>query len=173
MAGERILVIDDSQQIREFIVNYVLKPNGFQIDSARDGREGLRKAIGTLNPDLIIIDYVMPKLNGIQVMQALIGRQLFIPTILITSHGSEQVAVQLFRLGVRDYLIKPFTAEELLSTIEHALTEARLRRERDALNIDLIEVKRQLEERVHDLNVLQEISQSVTAMITGKSVLPL
>ena len=171
MPGERVLVIDDSQQIRDFVVNRILKPNGFEVDSARDGNEGLRKALAAPPPDLILLDYEMPGLNGTQVLEALRNQQIYIPTLLITSHGSEQIAVQVFRLGVRDYLIKPFTAEELLEAVEHALSEARLRRERDSLYANVLVVQRQLEVRVRDLHVLQEVSRSVTTMITHSDML--
>jgi len=164
-SGERILVIDDSDEIRNFIVDHVLKPNGFQADIARNGEAGLGKALTAPYPDLICLDYEMPKMNGIQVLQALHEKKSNIPVILITSHGSEQVAVQVFHLGARDYLIKPFTVEEMLASIERALAEARLRRERDTIFANFIDTNRELESRVRDLSVLHRISHSITALL--------
>lgn len=164
-SGERILVVDDSAEIRKFISESILKPNGFQVDIASDGAEGLRKALGTPAPDLIFLDYEMPKLSGIQVLEALREKRSDIPVILITSHGSEQIAVQAFQLGLRDYLIKPFTVEEMLNSISHALTKARLRRERDTILNNFVETNRQLEERIRDLSVLHKISHSITALL--------
>jgi class 3 adenylate cyclase/DNA-binding response OmpR family regulator len=171
MPGERILVIDDSQQTRDFVVECVLTPHGYSAQIARDGAEGLRKAIETPPPDLIILDLEMPKMTGVQVLQALREKRLNIPAILMTFHGSEQIAVKVFRLGVRDYVIKPFNEQEMLSAIEHALTEARLRRERDALTTRLIQVNRQLELRVRDLNALHGIGRSVTALLDHEGLL--
>jgi class 3 adenylate cyclase/DNA-binding response OmpR family regulator len=171
MSDERILVIDDSQQTRDFVVNYVLVPNGFQPIVARDGAEGLRRALETPPPDLIILDLEMPKMTGIQVLEALRDKHLNIPAILMTFHGSEQIAVQVFRLGVRDYVIKPFEVEAMLSAIERALTEARLRRERDALTTRLIQTNRQLEARMRDLTALQGIGRSVTTLLEHEGLL--
>jgi CheY-like chemotaxis protein len=64
MSSEQILVIDDSQQTRDFVVGYVLTPNGYHVQVARDGAEGLRKALETPPPDLIILDLEMPKQIG-------------------------------------------------------------------------------------------------------------
>jgi len=171
MSGERILVIDDSQQTRDFVVEYVLTPHGFCVEVAHDGAEGLRKALATPAPDLIILDLEMPKMTGVQMLEALRDKRLRIPAILMTVHGSEQIAVQVFRLGVRDYVIKPFAVEEMLAAIERALTEARLRRERDALTTKLIQTNRQLELRVRDLNALHGIGRSVTALLDHEGLL--
>jgi class 3 adenylate cyclase/CheY-like chemotaxis protein len=171
MSGEQILVIDDSQQTRDFVVGYILTPNGYKADVARDGAEGLRKAQGNPPPDLIILDLEMPKMTGIQVLEALREKRLNIPAILMTFHGSEQIAVQVFRLGVRDYVIKPFAVEDMLAAIERALAEARLRRERDALMTKLIQANRQLGLRVRDLNALHGIGRSVTALLDHDGLL--
>ena len=164
-SGERILVIDDSEQIRNFISQQVLKPYGFVVDTARDGEAGLQKALSAPFPDLICLDYEMPKLNGLQVLQALYDKQSKIPVILITSHGSEDIASQVFHLGARDYLIKPFAVQDMLEAVTRALAEVRLRRERDAILENFIETNRELETRVRDLNVLHRISHSVTAVL--------
>jgi class 3 adenylate cyclase/DNA-binding response OmpR family regulator len=171
MSSEQILVIDDSQQTRDFVVGYVLTPNGYHVQVARDGAEGLRKALETPPPDLIILDLEMPKMTGMQILEALREKRVTIPSILITCHGSEQIAVQAFRFGVRDYVIKPFAVEDMLAAIERALTEARLRRERDALMTQLIQTNRQLELRVRDLNALHGIGRSVTALLDRDGLL--
>ena len=103
----RVLVVDDSAQIRDFVAEYVLKPNGFVVDMARDGAEGLQKALSTA-PDLVLMDYEMPQLSGVEVLRQLRLNNCLVPVILMTSHGSEQVAVEVFRLGVQDYITKRF-----------------------------------------------------------------
>ena len=170
MAGERILVIDDAPQAREFAAEYVLKPNGFEVMLARDGAEGIRLALHS-PPDLIILDYEMPKMNGLEVLRALSARNLAIPVILSTAHGSEQFAVEVFRLGARDYLTKPYQVEEMLAAIDHALTEVRLKRERDDLVARLLESNRSLEERVRELHALYGIGKSVTALLDHEGLL--
>ena len=130
MSGERILVVDDSKENREFIIDYILKPNGFDVLQARDGLEGMEQARQGA-PDLILLDLQMPRLDGTGVLQALRRENMNIPVILMTFHGSEEIAIEVFRLGVRDYVKKPYTPEEMLGAIESNLTETRLRKEKD------------------------------------------
>ena len=136
MAGERVLVVDDSLVYRDLLVNHVLTPNGYEPLTAKDGDTGLRTAQQKV-PDLIIMDMRMPGMTGIQVLEALHEAGNEIPVIMMTLHGSEDLAVRAFRLGVKDYVIKPFDIEEMLMAIDKALTEVRLRRERDALTLTL------------------------------------
>jgi two-component system phosphate regulon sensor histidine kinase PhoR len=164
VAGERILVVDDRSENIDFIVEYVLKPNGYRALTARDGEEGLRKVL-TENPDLILLDMQMPRMTGIEVLESLKEHGKNIPVILMTFHGSEELAVRVFRLGVKNYIIKPFEIEEMLAAIEQALAEARLRKERDQLTERLMQVNRQLEQRVKELNTLYGIGRSVTSLL--------
>jgi len=144
MAGERVLVTDDSLVYRDLLANHVLAPNGYEPLTAKDGESGLRVAQEE-SPDLIIMDMQMPGMTGIQVLEALYETGSEIPVIMMTLHGSEDLAVRAFRLGVKDYVIKPFDIEEMLAAIDRALTEVRLRRERDALTRTLEAERRQLE----------------------------
>lgn len=164
MAGENILVVDDGQENREFVVEYVLKPNGYAPMTARDGREGLEMAI-KFRPDLIILDLQMPRMTGIQVLQQLARRKLDIPVVLMTFHGSEEVAVEVYRMGVRDYVKKPFSIDEMLGAIERSLTEVRLQREKEALMERVIQSNRELQMRVNEMNVLYSVGKSVTATL--------
>lgn len=165
MTGERILVVDDSKENREFVVNFVLKPIGFEPVQARDGLEGLELA-RRLTPDVILLDLQMPRMNGIQVLEALRRENLNIPVILMTFHGSEDIAVEVFRLGVRDYVKKPYTVDEMLAAIDASLTETRLRREKEALTNRLLAANRELHNRVRELNTLYSIGKSVTALLS-------
>lgn len=150
MAGEKILVVDDGKENREFVIEYVLKPAGFDAYQAKDGLEGL-EAARRLLPDLILLDLQMPRLNGIQVLQALRNESLNIPVILMTFHGSEEIAIDVFRLGVRDYVKKPYTVDEMLRAIENCLSEVRMRREQEALTERLLQRNRALHGQVKEL----------------------
>lgn len=171
MAGERILVVDDGEQNRDFVVEYVLTPNQYVPLIATDGRVGLEMAIKH-RPDLILLDLQMPRMNGIQVLEALAARQLDIPVVLMTFHGSEEIAVEVHRLGVRDYVKKPYTVEEMLAAIERSLTETRLRREKEGLTERLIQANRDLQMRLQELNVLYGVGKSVTAISDLRQLLP-
>lgn len=144
MAGERVLVVDDSRVYRDLVTNHILDPNGYESLAAADGEEGLQLA-RSKSPDLIVLDMLMPKLNGVQVLEALHKEKIDIPVILMTVHGSEEAAVTAFRHGAKDYVIKPFEVDELLEAMERALTEVRLRREKEALTRELEAQHRQLE----------------------------
>ncbi|MCD6552517.1 MAG: response regulator [Anaerolineae bacterium] len=170
MAGEKVLVVDDRDDSIQFLTEYILEPNGYEYIIAKDGETGLRKAL-TEDPDLIIMDLKMPKMTGLEVLAALRERQSTIPVILMTFHGSEETAVQAFRLGARDYVIKPYDTQEMLESIERALTEVRLRAERDRLTQNIMRVNRQLERRVKELSILYSIGKSVTTLLDQEKVL--
>jgi K+-sensing histidine kinase KdpD len=159
----RVLVIDDSRAIREFVMDALASREGFVTQVAFDGADGLEKATAD-RPDLILCDMEMPRLNGFQVVDALRERQLNIPIILITSHGSEAIAVEFFRKGVKDYLIKPFTAEEMHAAIDRTLTEVRLRQEKETLTKDLLAANQQLQFRVKEMDTLYQVGKLVTSM---------
>jgi DNA-binding response OmpR family regulator len=114
----RILVVDDEPlYVRLLKVN--LEQEGYQITSASDGVVAL-EAITHDMPDLIILDVVMPKLDGITVMQRL--RQFSnVPVILLTALGEEQDRVNGLNIGADDYVVKPFSATELVARVKAVL----------------------------------------------------
>jgi DNA-binding response OmpR family regulator len=137
MSNETILVVDDSQDIASFLKNRALLPLGYQVITAINGQMGLDMA-HQHDPDLILLDMSMPQMSGLEMLQILRQTLTRAPVIFMTMYGSEGVAVEAFRLGVRDYLSKPFTIEEVQEAVERALRESRLAREKEALLHDLI-----------------------------------
>jgi two-component system NtrC family sensor kinase len=131
MAGETVLIIDDSAELRTSL-EAILVYGGYQPISAGTGEEGLALASEVL-PDVILIDLELPDTTGLKLLGEFNLHGLSIPTVMMTGYGSEGTAARALRLGVRDYLIKPFTTEEVLSSIERALEEVRLRRENERL----------------------------------------
>lgn len=131
MARETVLIIDDSAELRS-VLESILPFGGYQVLSAGTGKEGLAWA-SKARPDLIMVDLELPDTNGLKVLEKLNEQGLTTPTIMMTGYGSEGVAARALRLGVKDYLIKPFTTEEVLSSVERALAESRLRREKERL----------------------------------------
>lgn len=120
MAGERVLIVDDSDEVREIIASLVLEPAGYSVLTANNGADGFRLLMET-RPDLLILDEQMPGMTGLQVLRAMREQNLQIPVIFMTAFGSEDLAVQAFRLGVRDYVIKPFEPPEMGRAIERGL----------------------------------------------------
>jgi DNA-binding response OmpR family regulator len=137
MAGETILIVDDSREIRILLDVDILPAMGFKTFAAADGREGLELA-GRCQPDLILLDMNMPRMSGLEMLAALRAAQSMAPAILMTAYGSEHVAIEAFRLGVRDYLVKPFTPDEMLQAVDRALNESRLARQQEELNRNLL-----------------------------------
>jgi DNA-binding response OmpR family regulator len=145
LANETILIIDDNADVRTLLGERVLPSYGYRTLSAPDGQEGLWQ-IRSHNPDLILLDLRLPDMTGIDLLHILSSEGYDTPVILITAYGSELIAAQALRLGVHDYIIKPFTLDEIVASVERALTETRLRRERNALN-----------ERLQSLNLAMRI----------------
>jgi CheY-like chemotaxis protein len=120
MAHETILVVDDSSEFVQALKEYILGPLGYNVIHAADGESGLNMGI-THNPDLIMLDMNLPHITGLEMLIALRQNDCRIPVIFMTMQGSENIAVEAFRLGVCDYLIKPFTTEEVQRAMNRAL----------------------------------------------------
>jgi len=133
--GETILVVEDNRDVRAFVTS-ALQTAGFAVVEAATGWQALRLAESSL-PDMLLLDWQLPDITGLDVLRALRAGGCKSPAILMTGYGSEELAMIALRLGARDYLIKPFSPEELFEAIETALAETRLRRERDSLRAQL------------------------------------
>lgn len=117
MPIKNILVVDDSPTERFFAVD-VLTKAGYQVTTAENGEEGVAVAKAT-KPDLILMDVVMPGLNGYQATRTLTRDEATkgIPVIVCTSKGQETDKIWGLRQGAVDYLVKPLSPEELLKRI--------------------------------------------------------
>lgn len=167
---ECVLVVDDAREIREFLTEYILEPRGFRVLTAADGLQGLQMAFSE-QPDLMIVDVQMPHMSGLELLRRLRVRRLDIPAILITAHGSEQVAVKALRLGVRDYVIKPFVIEDMEEAIDRALREKRLWDERNQLVKQLQRSNASLRQRAQQLNALYSIGKAVSSSLELEQIL--
>ncbi|MBO9316941.1 MAG: response regulator, partial [Chloroflexus sp.] len=129
---EEILVIDDSEHVSRMLAQTVLPELGYRAAIALTAKSGLERLRARL-PDLILLDLQLPDMNGLDFLRILTQEGIDVPVILMTAHGSEMIAVEAFRLGARNYLIKPFSDNEAREVIDQALRERRLQRERDRL----------------------------------------
>ena len=116
-----VLVVDDDPTILE-IVETVLRSGGLDVDTCRSGRDGLRAAHEHV-PDVAVLDVTMPDMTGLEVCRALRddADTADIPIILLTGRGQWLDVASGFDAGADDYLVKPFTAQDLLTRVE-ALT---------------------------------------------------
>jgi PAS domain S-box-containing protein len=168
MAEERVLVIDSSPSELKFLRDVILRSRGYTVFSAEDGEAGLQAALEH-KPDLIIVERRLPKLSGLEVIEVLHKKGSDIPLILIASESSEQAIMRALRLGVRDYVVKPFSGEVMLQAVERVLAEER--RERRRLDKGITEINRQLERRVKELSTLYRIGKAVTSLLDLEKVL--
>ncbi|MFP4086818.1 MAG: ATPase, T2SS/T4P/T4SS family [Desulfobacteraceae bacterium] len=119
----RILVVDDSTVVREMI-RHNLEAEGYLIITAKDGIEAL-KTVSAEKPDLIVLDYLMPKMDGLKVIKELKSQlsTRFIPIIMLTAKDEMEAEVESFDAGADDYLTKPFVPERLLVRIKRLLNK--------------------------------------------------
>ncbi len=114
----RVLIVDDSQAEAQ-IMQSVLVSNGHSCTHVSDGVQG-EEAAATTNPDLVLLDVVMPKKNGFQVCRALKRNETTkdIPVILVTSKGEETDRQWGLKQGASAYLVKPYEPQELIDLVE-------------------------------------------------------
>lgn len=155
--AELVLIVEDNPDLNSFLVDTVLPQLGYRSVLAITGAQAWQ-IISEQHPDVILLDVELPDINGLDLVERLRLEEIKTPVIMMTAHGSEETAVRAFRLGVRDYLIKPYTADQVASAIEDALYLSRLEEERDRLT-------HQLQQRVQELTVLERIGRSVAAVL--------
>lgn len=114
---KKILIIEDDNLIIK-ILEFILKKEGYEIHIARDGNHGIEK-IGTLLPDLIITDVMMPYKSGLEITAYAKKNFPTIPVIIVSALGKEdQTVIEGFKLGVDDFIAKPFNPIELVLRVK-------------------------------------------------------
>jgi len=127
-----VLVVDDDDALRELIL-WKLTKGGYATLSAADGEAGLAAATAAATagvaPDLILVDWMMPKMTGIELCQALRDNPLTspVPIILLTANRQDAEIERGFEVGVDDYVLKPFNPKELLGRVRAVLARAEAR----------------------------------------------
>ena len=153
--NKRLLIVDDDKQIRE-LLTFDIAQSGYIVDSATDGEEGLKKALEN-NYDLILLDVMMPKMDGFSVCKNIRIQNPSVPIIMLTAKGTIEDKTQGFDYGADDYLIKPFEIQEVLLRIR-----ALLRRNQPVVQKNPKEVL-----RAGDIEILPD---SLEAVIKDKKV---
>lgn len=129
--SKKILVVDDEKPIAE-ILRFNLEKEGYEITLAYDGEEAIKRAIGT-KPDLILLDVMLPKKDGFQVLKE-IRIQLQTPVLMLTAKEEEVDKVLGLELGADDYITKPFSMRELVARVK-----ANLRRSEVINNVGVLD----------------------------------
>lgn len=159
---ERVLVVDEDLDVLDLLQTQVLEPMGYEVATADDAGSAIQQALN-FGPDLLLASLTLPGLSGKDLLVALRSQGMEVPMLVMAPEGMEADAVQAFRLGARDYLVKPLREAEAVTAVERALHEIRLRRERKQLADQLAESNRQLERRVRELTTIYGIGKAVTS----------
>lgn len=159
---ERVLVVDEDPEVLDLLSRQVLGPMGYEVAEASDAGTAIAQALN-FSPDLILASLTLPGLSGKDLLVALRSQGIEVPMLVMAPEGMEADAIQAFRLGARDYLVKPLREAEAVAAVERALNEIRLRRERKQLADQLAESNRQLERRVRELTTIYGIGKAVTS----------
>ncbi len=128
----RVLVVDDAEGIRSYLAN-LLELEGYEVDTAEDGRSALALLEGGAAPDAILLDVMLPGIDGIETLRRIRALDERVPVVMLSVVGKASTIVEAMQLGAADYLNKPFEEPLLRATLEAVLERRSLERERDRL----------------------------------------
>jgi len=161
--AELILVIESSPDLASFLVDSVLPRCGYRSVVATNGAQAWH-VIHHRAPRVILLDAELPDINSLDLVEQLRSQGNRTPVIVMTDRSPEDTAVRALRLGVGDFLIKPFTADQVATAVENALYLTRLEEEKESLT-------QQLQRRIQELTVLERIGRSVASVLDLDTVL--
>ena len=150
-----ILIIDDERSIRN-VLKDILGNEGFKVDEASDGEEGLQK-FKQNGYDLILCDIKMPKLDGLEFLDAVVAANSETPVIMISGHGNIETAVDAVKKGAYDYISKPPDLNRLLITIRNALDKTNLVKETKVLKRKVSKVQ----EIIGNSDAIKKIKETI------------
>ena len=169
----RVLVVDDAEGIRTYLAS-CLELRGYDVDSAEDGSRAIALIEGGADPDAILLDVMMPGLDGLATLERIRELAPKVPVVMLSVVGRTGTIVEAMRRGAADYLTKPFEEEELEATLERVLEDRALRQERDRLAassedpMDSVVWVSPPMQRVRDL-IHQVADTDVTVLVQGQS----
>jgi two-component system response regulator AtoC len=172
--NSKILIVDDEEKIRS-IISAILKDEGYEIETARDGIEAIEKS-KLFNPQVSIVDLQMPRMDGIETITKIKELLPYSLSIILTAHGSIESAVQAIKQGANDYLTKPFDNEQMLLVVKRAFEVYRLKQEIHDLREELHK-KHGLENIIGESNLIKDVRKKIkqlsendaTVLIEGES----
>ena len=168
-----LLVVDDEPGIRESL-KWIFK-DSYEIILAKDGREAL-EAIANRTPDLILLDILLPDINGLEILRNVKKDHRRLPVIMITATKTVKNAVEAMKLGADDYIVKPFDLEELRIIVHKALSTQELAKEVELLrsavtrNYGFENIIGKSNEMLEIFRVVRQVADSkITVLVTGES----
>src|SRR4029077_18839039 len=118
----RIVVVEDEAAIRRGVMD-ALRATGYQVTEAADGERGLEESLRH-GVDLVLLDLLLPRRDGLNVLSEIRKVRQSLPVIILTARGTEEDRVRGLKMGADDYVVKPFSARELLARVEAVLRRA-------------------------------------------------
>ncbi len=174
MSDKKLLVVDDDSLIRRSL-GEMLRREGYTVLEAATGAEAL-KLVGSAAPSLVITDFNMPEIDGMQLLRELKARKPDLPVVLVTGYGTVEQAVEAMKNGAYDYVSKPILDDEMKMVVRRALDERALRDENSDLKkrLDMRFGYGALVGRDHKMQRIYDTIESVastkaTVLITGES----
>ena len=169
-----ILVIDDEKNIREGL-SMALEDEGYEVITAEDGKKGLEKALYE-SVDLIITDLRMPLVSGEEILKKVVTELPSIPVIVLTGHGTVELAVEAMRIGAYDFLTKPLDLDRLFRLVKRALENRALVLEKKELE-ERLEKSTSIENIIGNSSAIRKVFDEIkkvaptkaTVLITGES----
>ena len=159
MHGKKILVIDDEENMRHFLTSLLTK-EGYEVSLAADGLEGLQHIEEQIF-DIILCDIRMPRMDGLEFLKNLKGKNSSATIITMSAYGTIDLAIETMQLGAYDYISKPFKPPEIILTLKKAEERERLRRE------NLI-LRQEVEQKYNFHNIIGKSPQIVSLCETIK-----
>ena len=172
--NEKILVVDDDEGVRQ-VLGQALQDAGYRVSSVESGEKAVAAARDEAF-DLVILDMVLPRVDGMEVLRDITAAKPDLPIVMITGYASVETAIKAMKMGAVDYVVKPFRMEEVELVVGKALERSHLRREN-------VYLRRQLETTygVHNIigqspvmrrlfSLIEQVASSrSTVLITGAS----
>lgn len=170
MSKGKILVIDDSPLVRK-LSEVSLQEAGYEVFTAQNGEDGLKIA-ENVNPDLILVDFIMPKMTGSQFCTLLKGKEKLknTPILLITGKGEAVGKAFIEKYGVQDYFVKPFKSEDLIEKVEIMLKKVYHEEEKEELEFPITEeftLEKEVEEKL-----LEKVESELESIPEKEKMIP-
>jgi two-component system response regulator AtoC len=166
-------VVDDAEGIRAYLAN-CLELHGYEVDTAEDGSRALALLEGGADPDVVLLDVMMPGHGGLETLERIRELAPAVPVVMLSVVGRAATIVEAMQRGAADYLTKPFEEEELVALLERVREESAWRRERDRLAAEVDDPLASVVwmspamQRVRDL-IHQVADTDVTVLVQGQS----
>ena len=168
MDQETVLIVIHDLHVRDFL-RETIRPAGYRVLTAPDGETGLEWAL-TEQPDVILLDLMLPRLPGLDLMRLLQKHNCHRPVIVLAPQEAERKILSAFHLGAKDFLQAPLTPEAVWAAVENALAEERLRRERENLTWALAQANQRLQQQIQHWRTLDTIAQTITSTLEESEI---